>query len=126
MTNHSMRCLERQGKATQNETKAKQHNTIHPKQLFERKIGCFGWDSNPQHSHSRRTYTYIHSYQHLHVHLYKEHNLPEHTLENPDDYLLRLHSTSQHNPHPSKKNDLPRAITHNATGVLDRCSYPLH
>ena len=32
--NHPWRHLERQGKATQHNRKTKQHNTIHPKQLF--------------------------------------------------------------------------------------------
>ena len=45
VTNHSMRCLERQDKATQ-----------------QRKIGLLRWDSNPRHSHSRRC-SYQLSYQ---------------------------------------------------------------
>ena len=38
---HSMRCLERQGKATQHNRKTKQHNTTI---IFQRKIGCLGWN----------------------------------------------------------------------------------
>ena len=49
MNNHFKRCLERQGNTTltQQKGKATQHNSPETV-IFQRKIGCLGWDSNPQ------------------------------------------------------------------------------
>lgn len=43
-------------KARQHNRKIKEHNTTHQNSYFQRKLGCLGWDSNPQHLHSVYTY----------------------------------------------------------------------
>ena len=49
----------------QQKDRATQHN-LHKAVIFQRKIGCLGWDSNPQHSHSRQ-----HSYTNGTCYMYK-------------------------------------------------------
>ena len=46
-----------------------QSNTAHPRQsLFQRKMSCLGWDSNPQHSNIDRALYQLYMYS-IHVHV---------------------------------------------------------